>query len=68
MFNRIGEIIVEVDSAGTDEDKVGSDIGVNVVGETIAIEEDHFFNIEILDIIQSVAIETFDQDLIAIVP
>lgn len=68
LFDSVGEIVVKIDSEGTNKDNVGPYGCTDIVRETVSIEEDHFPDIKVFGVIKSIAVETFDQSFATIVP
>ena len=68
LFDGVSQVVIEVDSVGTDEDDVGSDGSTDVIWEAVLVEEDHFFDVEVFGVIKRVAVKTFNQDFGPVVP
>ena len=68
LLDGIGEVVVEIDPDCTDKDDLCFDGSTDVVGQTVAIEEDHFSDIKVFDVVQRVAVETFNEDFAGVIP
>jgi hypothetical protein len=68
LLDRIGQVVVQVDPVGTHEDDVRPHRQVGVVGQTVTIEEHHLPDLEILGVVEGVAIEALDQGFLLVVP
>lgn len=68
LLYRIGQVIIQINPKWTDKDYVSSDRNICIVRQAKAIIEHHLANIKIFRIFESVAIETFDEYSLTIIP
>jgi hypothetical protein len=68
LLDSVRQIIIKIDAERTHEDYAGSHGCVGSVGQTVSVEKDYFSNIEVFRVIQSIAVEVFNEYFLSIVP